>query len=94
MNPRERLLRTMRGERADRVPLVLPRFQRASREELETIEEPRRREIARRVWRQMHFEVGVPAPINRMLVTPPQRIHGGHANGLDRSVTAAPAAQR
>jgi len=74
MSPRERLLRTMRGEAADRVPLVLPRLQLASGEQLAEIGDPRRRALAERVWEQMHFDVGVPAPINRMLVTPPQRI--------------------
>jgi len=76
MTPRERLLRTMRGERADRVPLVLPAFQRRLRADVEAIEEPLRRQIAERVWERMHYHVGVGAPINRYLVTPPQRMHG------------------
>ena len=74
MTPRERLLRTMRGETADRVPLVLPGFQHGSREALERVEEPLRRQAAERVFEQMHFDVGVGSSVNRYLVTPPQRM--------------------
>ncbi len=74
MTPRERILATLRGERADRVPLVLSRFARQSRDELEAIAEPARRTIAERIYGQVHFEVAVPAHINRFLATPPQRI--------------------
>jgi len=73
VTPRERLLRTMRGETADRVPLVLPHFQRPSREALAAVAEPPRRQIAERVFDRMHFDVGVGAHLNRHLVTPPQR---------------------
>ena len=45
MTPRERMLRTLRGERADRVPIVMPRFELRSREDAESIEEPFRRLI-------------------------------------------------
>ncbi|HUT33452.1 MAG TPA: uroporphyrinogen decarboxylase family protein [Planctomycetota bacterium] len=74
MTPRERLLRTMRGERADRVPLVLPRLHFASRERLAKAADPLQRRLAERIFDEVHFDVGVPAPVNRMLVTPPQRI--------------------
>ncbi|MHC4502742.1 MAG: uroporphyrinogen decarboxylase family protein [Planctomycetota bacterium] len=74
MTPRERLLRTLRGERADRVPLVLPGFECRSREGLEAVRDPRRREVAGRVFDQTTFEVGVPSYINRYLVTPPARM--------------------
>jgi len=75
MTPRERLLRTMRGDAADRVPLVLPGCQLASRDGLERIDDPLRRQLAERTFGQMHFDVGVNSHINRYLVTPPQRIH-------------------
>ncbi|MFP4057743.1 MAG: uroporphyrinogen decarboxylase family protein [Candidatus Brocadiia bacterium] len=85
MTPRHRLLRTLRGGRVDRVPLVLPGFQCSSREGLTEIGDPRRRQVAERVFDRLHFDVGVPAHANRMLVTPPQRIRteaeelaGGH----------------
>jgi hypothetical protein len=64
----------MRGETADCVPLVLNRFARRSREELDAIDEPNRRLIAQRVYDQLHFDVNVPSFINRFLVTPPERI--------------------
>jgi len=74
MTPRERLLRTLRGQQADRVPLVLPGLQLSSEAELAKVADPLRRRLAARVFRQMHFCVHVPSHINRMLVTPPQRI--------------------
>jgi len=74
VNPRERILGAIRGEAVDMVPLVLPGCQLADPEELERIEDPLRRELAERVFDEMHFEVGVPSFVNRMLVTPPQRI--------------------
>ena len=74
MNPRERILTTMRGEKADRVPLVLPGFSCRSHEDLEKIRDPLRREIAERVIYETDFRVQVSPYINRMLVTPPQRI--------------------
>ena len=45
MNPRERLLTTLRGDDADRVPLVLQRFHCAS---LDEVQEPARRDILAR----------------------------------------------
>lgn len=74
MNPRDRILATLRGQKADRVPLVLPGFSHASHNNLEKINEPLRRKIAERVIDETDFHVPVPAYINRMLVTPPQRI--------------------
>jgi len=74
MTPRERLLRTMRGEAADRVPLVLPGFQLSSRPALKAIHDPYRHLIAERVFQDMHFDVGVGSSVNRYLVTPPQRM--------------------
>jgi len=80
----------MRGQAVARVPLVLPRCQLASGDELEAIDDPLRRKIAKRVFAQMHFDVGVNSHVNRYLVTPPQRIrsqteeipHGRRAHGV------------
>ena len=64
----------MRGQSADRVPLVLPGCQVAAEADLARIDDPLRRRIAERAWRHMHFDVGVNSCVNRYLVTPPQRI--------------------
>jgi hypothetical protein len=74
MNPRERLLTTIRGGEADRVPLVLPGFEFQSRAALEAHPDPLRREVARRVFDAVAFRLQVPSYVNRYLVTPPQRI--------------------
>lgn len=74
MNPRQRLLSTLRGQAADRVPLHMPGFQLRSCGELCGLADPRRHDIAARVHEQTHFEVEVPSHINRFLITPPQRI--------------------
>jgi len=74
MNPRERILRTLRGQTADRVPLVLPGFVCRSRADAQKIGDPLRRKIAERIVDETSFRVQVPSRINRMLVTPPQRI--------------------
>ncbi|MGC9348878.1 MAG: uroporphyrinogen decarboxylase family protein [Anaerolineae bacterium] len=75
MTPRQRLLKTLRGEIADRVPLVLPGFEFVSRRAIEGHPDPLRREIAHRVFDQVAYHVQVPSYINRYLVTPPQRMH-------------------
>ena len=80
MNPRERILRTLRGQKADRVPLVLPGFICRSRDDLERIGDPLRRKIAERIIDETDFRIQVPPHINRMLVTPPQRIRTEHRN--------------
>jgi hypothetical protein len=74
MQPRDRLLRTWRGESADRVPLVLQGIEAPSRDALSDVADPLRREVAERVLDETCFLVGVPSHINRMLVTPPQVI--------------------
>lgn len=71
MNPRDRLLTTLRGGTADRVPLILNGFHVAS---LDEIKEPANRDIAERILDQTHFFLGCPSFINRYLVTPPQHI--------------------
>jgi uroporphyrinogen-III decarboxylase len=75
MTPRQRLLTALKGGTPDRVPLVMPGFDFATRDELESHYDPYRREIARRVIDQTTYRVQVPSYINRYLVTPPQRIH-------------------
>ena len=74
MNVRERILTTLRGGRADRVPLVLPGLTFQRREQIEQLDDPRRRALAERAFEHAAYRVHVPAHINRMLVTPPQRI--------------------
>lgn len=74
MNPRERILRTLRGQKADRVPLVLPGFSYRSYSDIEKIGNPFRRKIAERIISETDYRVQFPSYINRMLVTPPQRI--------------------
>ena len=89
MTPRERMLRTLRGQPADRVPLVLPGFSCRSSNDLEKIADPLRRKIAERVIDETEFRVQIPSRINRMLVTPPQRIrteHGNLPNGNRRTL--------
>jgi hypothetical protein len=53
----------------------LPGFHARSRKEALALDDPLKREIAARVFDDTHYEVGVSSRINRMLVTPPQRIH-------------------
>jgi hypothetical protein len=74
MNPRERLLTTLRGGIADRGPLVLPGFEFTSREAIDTHPDPQRRVLAHRVFDQVAYRVQVPSHMNRYLITPPQRI--------------------
>jgi len=69
MTPRDRLLTTLRGGTADRVPLVLLNARR-----LDDFRDPIRRQIAARIIDQTHFQVGFNSHVNRYLVTPPQRI--------------------
>jgi len=87
MNPRDRLLKTLRGERADRVPLILDGFHYASRAEIEAEPDPARREIAHRIFDQTAAHVGCPSFVNRYLVTPPQRIHEVRREEGDGAVT-------
>lgn len=74
MTPRERLLATLKGQRPDRVPLLLLGFESRSRKNLEAVRDRRRREVAERIFDETTFGVGVPSCINRYLVTPPERM--------------------
>ncbi len=71
MTPRERVLATLRGEEADRVPLLLEGFHHAS---LDEVNEPAKLEIAERIHDRVHYFVSCPSFVNRYLVTPPQRM--------------------
>jgi len=75
MTPRERLLTAMRGGTPDRVPLVLPGFDFATRSAIDAHPDPHRRRIAHRAFEHVTHEVRIPNPSNRYLVTPPQNIH-------------------
>ena len=74
MTPRERLLTTLRGGVADRVPLVLPGFEFRTHQAIAAHPDPLRREVAHRVFDDVAYRVQVPSYVNRYLVTPPQRI--------------------
>ena len=74
MNPRERLLKTIRGERADRVPLVLEGFHCTTRDQLDAIDDGARRHIAQRIYGQTAAPVNCNSFVNRYLVTPQQFI--------------------
>ncbi len=71
MTPRERLLTTMRGKLADRVPLVLEHFHCASPTDFS---DPGQREIAGRIYDKIHHALGVPTGLNRYLVTDPRHM--------------------
>jgi len=71
MTPRQRLLTTIRGQTADRVPLDLEHFHCASPEDFR---DPGQREIASRVCEQMTHAIGVQTGLNRYLVTNPRHI--------------------
>jgi len=71
MTPRERLLVTIRGGKADRVPLALEHFHCASPE---NFTDPGRREIAERIYRQMTHAISTTTGLNRYLVTHPRHI--------------------
>jgi len=74
MNPRERLMRTLRGERGDRVPLMLDGFEFMSRAEVDAAPDAGVREIANRIFDCTAAFVACPSFVNRYLVTPPQYI--------------------
>ena len=71
MNPRERLLATLRGKRADRAPLILEGFHHAVPPE---DMDPGRKEISDRITGHLHFSYVCRSFVNRYFVTPPQRM--------------------
>ena len=71
MNPRDRLLATLRGRAADRVPLILEGFHHA---DPERVIDPGKREILSRVGHELHFFQSCNSCVNRYLVTSPQRL--------------------
>ena len=73
MTPRERMMTTLRGGVADRVPMELPGLQFATRDGIGRHPDPLRREIAHRVFDEMFYTIPVNSFINRHLVTPQQR---------------------
>ena len=75
MNPRERYLAAVRGEPVDRVPVHLEGIPPESREDLERIEDPARRELAERIFDEHAATWNVPTYINRHFLTPRQRMH-------------------
>lgn len=74
MTPRQRFLNALVGKPVDRVPLELPGFQCDGPGAPQEIADPLRAGVAARVLAETHYDVSVPSHINRMLVTPPQRI--------------------
>ena len=68
------MLAALGGREVDRVPLDLSGFQFRTRAEAEALDDPLRREVALRVHDETIFRHGVSSHVNRMLVTPPQRI--------------------
>lgn len=69
MTPRDRLLRALRGQPVDRVPLLLDGFHYPS---ADAIEDPGKREIFDRIGHELTFFQSTEAYVNRYLVTPPQ----------------------
>jgi len=82
-NPRKRFLETLRGRRADRVPLLLEAFHFPTREAISRHPDPARREIAHRIFDHIVSFVTCPSFVNRYLVTPPRFIRE-----VDRQVRA------
>ena len=71
MTPRDRLLSTLRGQKTDRVPLVLESFHYPS---IDDETDSTKREILDRVHPHLNYFHQTEAFVNRYLVTPPQRI--------------------
>ncbi|MGQ9629690.1 MAG: uroporphyrinogen decarboxylase family protein [bacterium] len=87
MNPRDRLLETLKGRRADRAPLVLEGFHYASRAEIDAERDPCKREIAHRIFNHTNSFVECPSFVNRYLVTPPQFIKEVRREERDGKIT-------
>lgn len=74
MNPRDRYLGCVRGEPVDRVPLTLEGLKYATREALAEEPDALKRDVAERIFDFTHYDHLHPAPTNRCLVTPAQRM--------------------
>jgi len=74
MNPRNRLIQSLKGAWVDCVPLILDGCSFATRAEIAKLGDPRRREIAERAFELTAADVSVPSNINRYLVTPEDSI--------------------
>jgi len=75
MNLRNRFIETLKGRKADRVPLMLEGFLFASQAQIDAERDPAKREIAHRVFDYCASFVLCPSYVNRYLVTPPQFIN-------------------
>ncbi|MBN1673372.1 MAG: hypothetical protein JXR37_20170 [Kiritimatiellae bacterium] len=78
MNPRERYLRCVRGERVDCVPLFLEGLSYSSREELAQEPDALKRDVAERLFDYMHYWHLARGAGNRYLMTPGHRIRTVH----------------
>ncbi|KPJ61801.1 MAG: hypothetical protein AMS15_05770 [Planctomycetes bacterium DG_23] len=74
MNLRNRFIETLKGRKADRVPLMLDGFLFANQAQIDADADPARREIAHRVFDYCASFVVCRSYVNRYLVTPPQFI--------------------
>jgi len=90
MKRRERLLNALRGQKADRVPLHLEGFAAASREEIEQMSDPARREVCHRIYDETCAIFRFNSSVNRYLVTPPhlmRQVERHRENGNEVVVT-------
>ena len=87
MNPRDRLLAALRKEKPDRVPLVLHGLIFPTRERIDALQDPARREIAHRIFDETAAEVRLGSHVNRYFVTPPQFMKGRDVPKKDGTVT-------
>jgi hypothetical protein len=83
MTPRDRLLTTLRGGAADRVPLVLEGFHHRA---ADAIKEGPRRALTERILPETHYFHHVPSLTNRYLVTPSQRMRSVRSQGPSGSI--------
>ena len=72
MNARNRLLAVLRGEPADRVPLIMEHFHYRT---LAEVKDSGKIELIERVKNHLHFFHTCEAYVNRYMITPPQFMH-------------------
>ncbi|MEW6356331.1 MAG: uroporphyrinogen decarboxylase family protein [Planctomycetota bacterium] len=87
MNVRDRLLNTIQGKRADRVPINLDGFLYNNREQIDKLSDAGRREVAHRIFKHQAVFVEWPSCINRYLITPGQFIKHTRQKDKDGNVT-------